>query len=175
MLVLWSLFLVGAQLAFAHRVRPVGGPMEWWLFDLSLVVLVAVSVKLPKNRIWLAALLMGMVRLTYTTDPPVAVMAAYAWVAYFLRWVKSVMDPSGLFLRMVLALVVVTVSMVFSELVSVLRTPVTVRPALHQGVVWGFVVQSLPVALVAAGMVGLAGRVLAGLPGVGALYKTRTF
>ena len=174
-LVLWVTFLVGMQLAVAHRVRPVGGPLEWWLFDLSLVALVVVAVRLPKERIWVAAALLSLVRLAHTTDPPVVVFAAYGWAAYFLRWVKSMVDPSAFLIRAVLALLVLASATVFAEVVAVLRTPIAVRPGLDWDLMGMFVARALPAALVAAGLVALMGRAMSGLPGLGSLYKTRAF
>ncbi len=175
MLIVWASLGLALQLAWAHRLAPFGGPLEFWLPDGTLILLVALGVRLPKEQIWKAAFCLAVVRIAFTNDAPVVVLAAYAWVALGLHTLRSAVDVSGIFPRMLVTLLAAAWVPLFCEVVHVLRTPMSLGPRMAIGDLAEIARGALPTALVSCALVGLLGSVLANLPGLSPLYKRPRF
>jgi len=64
--------------------------------DLGLVVLLAICARLDRDRARRAAIVIAAVRIAFTADPPLAVVAGYVGVAWVLLALRGVVEVERL-------------------------------------------------------------------------------
>ncbi|MCB9908327.1 MAG: hypothetical protein H6830_11465 [Planctomycetes bacterium] len=175
MLALWAALVVGLQAAWIHRWTPLGGPVTWFYPDWTLVLLVAVGVRLPQRQVGVAAAVLGMVRLAYSGDAPTIILAGYGWVALAVQALRSGIDVSGPLPRTLLAFVAAVGVSVWCQAVQAVRHPLLLPDGFGYPVWVDMARRAFPAALITALIVGLLGVVLSRLPGLSPLYQRPRF
>ncbi|MEZ6004996.1 MAG: hypothetical protein R3F33_12510 [Planctomycetota bacterium] len=169
MLLVWAAWLNTLLLVAAGRVWPAGGAGLRFLPDATLVLLMALAVRVPRPQVWVVAGLLALVRIAYSADAPLAIFAGYAWVAFALNGLRRGFDVSGPMPRTLLAFAAGLLVAVWNQGVHWLRQQSASAWIDHD--FWTLVRHSVPGAIVGALAVGLLGHALAALPGLGTLYR----
>ena len=175
MLLVWATLAASFQLAWTHRLVPFGGHLAWWLPDLCLAWLVALAVHVPMRHVWKAAVVLAVVRLGFTQDPPAAVLAGYGWVALLVQALRSGVEVKGVLPRSLIAFVASIGVCVWGQVVHATRHGFQVQGPVTTDELLVMAQRSIPQALITCVVVGALGAVLAHLPGLSPLYQVRRF
>ncbi len=175
MLVVWAALAASVQLAWTHRIVPFGGHLAWWLPDVCLALLVAIAVHVPMRHVMGATLVLAIVRLGFTQDPPAAVLAGYGWVALLVQGLRTGVEVRGVVPRSLIAFAASLGVAVWGQVVHATRHGFQAHGLVPSEEVLAMAQRSLPQALVTCVLVGALGAGMARLPGLSPLYQVRRF
>jgi hypothetical protein len=171
MLALWSALLLSLQLVLVYRVHPGVLAQYIWMPDLTIAFAVALAVRVPRTEILSVVLVMAVVRIAFSTDPPAAILAAFLGVSLLIRGLRQGIDVGGLVPRTLLAFVCASAMSIWGRWVLEARNRGLVGSQ-DLGGGWGELFSaSMPSALFTCALVGTFGVYMAHLPGLSPLYK----
>ncbi|MDF1838134.1 MAG: hypothetical protein P1V35_09720 [Planctomycetota bacterium] len=167
MLAVWSTLILTLQLVLVYRVYPGSAAKYIWMPDLTIALAVALAVRVPRSEVLPVVLVMAIVRIAFSTDPPVAILAAFLAVSLLVGGLRSGIDVAGVVPRTLLAFVCAAGMSVWGHVVLHAR---------NRGFSSGsdfsqLLSDSMPAALMTCILVAMFGAFLAHLPGLSPLYK----
>ncbi len=171
MLALWSALILSIQLVFVYRVQPGSAAQYIWMPDLTIALAVALAVRVPRKEILPVVLVMAIVRIAFSTDPPVAIMAAFLAVSLLVTGLRKGIDVCGLLPRTLIAFICTLGMSVWGRVVLDVRNRGLGGSSLGGESLSQFLSAALPAALVTCAIVGMFGVLLARLPGLSPLYQ----
>lgn len=175
MLALWSALLLSLQLVLVYRMHPHGAGAGTWMPDWTVALAVALAVRVPRAQILPVVLVLALVRVAFSTDPPVAIFAAFLGVSLFVNGLRVAVDVSGLLPRTTIAFVCALVLGVWGPVVQFARGHTLLGGSLGGAELVQFMGDAVPAACVTCLIVGLFGVFLARLPGFSPLYQRVRF
>ncbi len=167
MLAIWSALILTVQLVLVYRVYPGTAAQYLWMPDLTIALAVALAVRVPRKEVLPVVLVMAVVRMAFSTDPPVAILAAFIGISLLVGGLRSGIDVGGLLPRTLLAFVCTAAMSVWGQVVLHAR-----NQGLGSMGEWSQLLSgSVPAALMTCVVVALFGVGMAHLPGLSPLYQ----
>ncbi len=170
MLALWSALILSVQLVLVYRVHPGGAAQYIWMPDLTIALAVAVAVRIPRTKILPVVLVMAVVRIAFSTDPPVAILAAFLAVSLLVAGLRTGIDVGGVLPRTLIAFTCALGMSVWGRVVLHARNRGLGGSGFAEEGFSQLLHAALPAALVTCAVVGMFGVLLARLPGLSPLY-----
>ncbi len=171
MLALWAALILTVQLVLVYRVYPGTAAAFLWMPDLTIAFAVALAVRIPRTEILPVVCVMAIVRIAFSTDPPVAILAAFLAVSLLIAGLRSGIDVGGLLPRTFLAFVCSLGMSVWGRVVLHARNRNLVGSDMAEDSLVQFMNAALPAAFVTCAVVGMFGVLMARLPGLSPLYQ----
>lgn len=162
LLVVWCAWLFAAQ-GFLSTEPAIG----LWAPDLGLLFLFALDSRLDRSDGRLATLLIAATRVSFSTDPPLAVFAGYLGAFWLIGRLREIVEIDRPLPRVVLAGTAAFVLSGFWVLSRILALPPEVSVAPSPEMIWRSAVSTAVGALVLLPL-------LRSLPGLSPLWRNRT-
>lgn len=167
MLAIWSALILTLQLVLVYRIAPGSAAHYLWLPDLTVALAVALAVRVPRTEVLPVVLVMAVMRISFSTDPPVAILAAFLAISLLVGGLRSGIDVGGLVPRTLLAFVCTAGMSMWGQVVLHAR-----NRGLGSAHDWSSLLAgSVPAALMTCVLVALFGVAMARLPGLTPLYQ----
>ncbi|MFT4647235.1 MAG: hypothetical protein ACI9X4_000445 [Glaciecola sp.] len=171
MLAIWSALMLTVQLVLVYRVHPGSASKYILMPDLTIALAVALAVRVPRTGILPVVLVMAIVRIAFSTDPPAAILAAFLAVSLLVGGLRKGIDVGGVVPRTVIAFLCATGMSVWGQWVMHARNRSLAGSNSGGGDLSQLLSASMAPALVTCALVGMFGVLLARLPGLSPLYK----
>ena len=139
--------------------------------DLTIALAVALSVRVPRREILSVAVVMAVVRIAFTTDPPVAILAAFLAISLLVEGLRKGIDVGGVLPRTVIAFVCTAGMSIWGHMVLQARSRGVTGANFGGDEFYPLLGAAMPAALMTCMLVGMFGVLLARLPGLSPLYQ----
>lgn len=166
LLLIWGCWLLALQASLVSA-----GVLGRWVPDLGLVLVLALAVRMQGARALVPAVCIGLARCAFSIDAPAAILAGYFAAALLALALRSAFDLQEPFFAAALA---GACALACAQWLRWLRAhELPSLPPHARALLEDASAGALPIALASALAALCAGRALAHLPGLPALWKTR--
>ncbi|MCA9000698.1 MAG: hypothetical protein KDB61_02160 [Planctomycetes bacterium] len=170
-LAFWCAFFLSLQLVLVYRMQPTPGAQYPWMPDLTIALAVALAVRVPRPEILPAILVLALVRVAFSTDPPAVILAAFLAVSIFVAGLRQAIEVNGILPRTLIAFLCAAGMSVWGRWVLQARSREWVGSGWVASDTGELFRAALPGAVTTCLLVGLCGVALAQLPGLSPLYR----